>query len=108
MSGSQRGQRWGGDRRGGRDNCRGGDSAKTHTYNERVVAINRVTKAVNGGRRFTYTAPLILGDGDGMVGIGYGKTKKVPAAIAKGVEEAKKNFFRAPRIQSTIPHPVQG
>jgi small subunit ribosomal protein S5 len=49
-----------------------------------------------------------VGDGDGMVGVGYGKAKEVPAAIAKGVEEAKKNFFRVPRIQSTIPHPVQG
>ena len=51
---------------------------------------------------------MIVGDGDGMVGVGYGKAKEVPAAIAKGVEEAKKHFFRVPRIQGTIPHPVQG
>jgi small subunit ribosomal protein S5 len=51
---------------------------------------------------------VIVGDGDGMVGVGYGKAKEVPAAIAKGVEEAKKHFFKVPRIQGTIPHPVQG
>ncbi len=51
---------------------------------------------------------MVVGDGDGMVGVGYGKAKEVPAAIAKGVEEAKKAFFRVPRIQGTIPHPVQG
>ena len=77
-------------------------------YVERVVAINRVAKVVKGGRRFSFTALVIVGDGDGMVGVGYGKAKEVPAAIAKGVEEAKKHFFRVPRIQGTIPHPVQG
>jgi len=108
MSGPQRGQRSGGDRRGGRDNRRGGDSADKTAYIERVVAINRVAKVVKGGRRFSFTALVIVGDGDGMVGVGYGKAKEVPAAIAKGVEEAKKHFFRVPRIQGTIPHPVQG
>jgi small subunit ribosomal protein S5 len=63
---------------------------------------------VKGGRRFSFTALVIVGDGDGMVGVGYGKAKEVPAAIAKGVEEAKKHFFKVPRIQGTIPHPVQG
>ena len=77
-------------------------------YIERVVAINRVAKVVKGGRRFSFTALVVVGDGDGMVGVGYGKAKEVPAAIAKGVEEAKKSFFRVPRIQGTIPHPVQG
>ena len=77
-------------------------------YVERVVAINRVAKVVKGGRRFSFTALVVVGDGDGMVGVGYGKAKEVPAAIAKGVEEAKKAFFRVPRIQGTIPHPVQG
>ena len=77
-------------------------------YIERVVAINRVAKVVKGGRRFSFTALVIVGDGDGMVGVGYGKAKEVPAAIAKGVEEAKKSFFRVPRSQGTIPHPVQG
>ena len=75
---------------------------------ERVVAINRVSKVVQGGRRFSFTALVVVGDGNGMVGVGYGKAKEVPAAIAKGVEEAKKSFFRVPRIGGTIPHPVQG
>jgi small subunit ribosomal protein S5 len=107
MSGSQqRGQRAGGGR-GGRDGGRGGQQEKSQ-YLERVVAINRVAKVVKGGRRFSFTALVIVGDGEGLVGVGYGKAKEVPAAIAKGVEEAKKNFFRVPRIQGTIPHPVQG
>jgi small subunit ribosomal protein S5 len=75
---------------------------------ERVVTINRVSKVVQGGRRFSFTALVVVGDGNGMVGVGYGKAKEVPAAIAKGVEEAKKSFFRVPRIGGTIPHPVQG
>ena len=107
MSGAQRGQRSGGERRGGRDDRRG-QAADKNQYIERVVAINRVAKVVKGGRRFSFTALVIVGDGDGLVGVGYGKAKEVPAAIAKGVEEAKKNFFRVPRIQGTIPHPVQG
>ncbi len=108
MSGAQRGQRSGGsgDRRQ-RDGGRGGGAEKS-VYIERVVAINRVAKVVKGGRRFSFTALVIVGDGDGMVGVGYGKAKEVPAAIAKGVEEAKKAFFKVPRIQGTIPHPVQG
>ena len=108
MSGPQRGQRAGGDRRGGRDDRRGAQGADKTAYVERVVAINRVAKVVKGGRRFSFTALVVVGDGDGMVGVGYGKAKEVPAAIAKGVEEAKKHFFRVPRIQGTIPHPVQG
>ena len=63
---------------------------------------------MKGGRRFSFTALVIVGDGEGLVGVGYGKAKEVPAAIAKGVEEAKKAFFKVPRIQGTIPHPVQG
>ena len=108
MSGAQRGQRSGGsgDRRQ-RDDRRGGGPEKS-VYIERVVAINRVAKVVKGGRRFSFTALVIVGDGDGQVGVGYGKAKEVPTAIAKGVEEAKKSFFRVPRIQGTIPHPVQG
>ena len=106
MSGPQRG-RAGGERRGNRDDRRGGQAEKSQ-YIERVVAINRVAKVVKGGRRFSFTALVIVGDGDGLVGVGYGKAKEVPAAIAKGVEEAKKHFFRVPRIQGTIPHPVQG
>ena len=108
MSGPQRGQRSGGDRGGrGRDDRRGG--ADKSQYLERVVAINRVAKVVKGGRRFSFTALVVVGDGNGMVGVGYGKAKEVPAAISKGVEEAKKNFFRVPRIEDrTIPHRVQG
>jgi small subunit ribosomal protein S5 len=107
MSGSQRrGGGAGGDRRG-RDDRRGQGAEKSN-YIERVVAINRVAKVVKGGRRFSFTALVVVGDGDGTVGVGYGKAKEVPAAIAKGVEEAKKHFFTVPRIQGTIPHPVQG
>jgi len=92
-----------------RDNRRDRDSAAEKTaFVERVVTINRVAKVVKGGRRFSFTALVVVGDGDGTVGVGYGKAKEVPAAIAKGVEEAKKHFFKVPRIQKTIPHPIQG
>lgn len=98
------------DRRGGRqsdrrDNRRGEEK---NQYVERVVTINRVSKVVKGGRRFSFTALVVVGDGEGTVGVGYGKAKEVPAAIAKGVEEAKKNFFRVPMIRRTITHLVQG
>ncbi|WP_028852100.1 30S ribosomal protein S5 [Thermocrispum municipale] len=96
------------DRRDRRDGGRGGAAQEKNPHLERVVAINRVAKVVKGGRRFSFTALVVVGDGDGQVGVGYGKAKEVPAAIAKGVEEAKKNFFRVPRIAGTIPHPVQG
>jgi small subunit ribosomal protein S5 len=85
-----------------------GSAPEKSAYVERVVAINRVAKVVKGGRRFSFTALVIVGDGDGTVGVGYGKAKEVPAAIAKGVEEAKKHFFKVPRIGATIPHPIQG
>ncbi|MFD1494967.1 30S ribosomal protein S5 [Streptosporangium lutulentum] len=105
----RRGGAAGGERRDGRrDDRRGGNADKGVSYIERVVKINRVAKVVKGGRRFSFTALVIVGDGNGMVGVGYGKAKEVPAAIAKGVEEAKKSFFRVPRIQGTIPHIVQG
>jgi small subunit ribosomal protein S5 len=108
MSGGQQRRGGGGDRRGGgRDGGRG-QAAEKSAFIERVVAINRVAKVVKGGRRFSFTALVVVGDGDGTVGVGYGKAKEVPAAIAKGVEEAKKAFFKVPRIQGTIPHPVQG
>jgi small subunit ribosomal protein S5 len=95
-----------GGQRDGRGGGRGGAEKSNHI--ERVVAINRVAKVVKGGRRFSFTALVVVGDGEGQVGVGYGKAKEVPAAIAKGVEEAKKHFFRVPRIASTIPHPIQG
>lgn len=111
MNTSQRGAngRQSGDRRG-RDDRRSRDkqNERKDEYLERVVAINRVSKVVQGGRRFSFTALVVVGDGEGTVGVGYGKAKEVPAAIAKGVEEAKKHFFRVPLIQRTIPHPVQG
>ena len=93
------------DKRDRRDSA---DSRDKSPYIERVVFINRVAKVVSGGRRFSFTALVVLGDGNGMVGVGYGKAKEVPQAIAKAVEEAKKSFFKVPRIQGTIPHPVQG
>ncbi|KAB8167205.1 MULTISPECIES: 30S ribosomal protein S5 [Streptomyces] len=108
MAGPQRrGGGAGGERRDrkGRD---GGSAAEKTAYVERVVAINRVAKVVQGGRRFSFTALVVVGDGDGTVGVGYGKAKEVPAAIAKGVEAAKKHFFKVPRIQGTIPHPIKG
>ena len=91
------------DRKDGR-----GSAVEKTQYIERVVSINRVAKVVKGGRRFSFTALVIVGDGNGTVGVGYGKAREVPTAISKGVEEAKKNFFRVPRVAQTIPHPVQG
>jgi small subunit ribosomal protein S5 len=99
-------------RRGGRERNpnqqRGARDSEKSQFLERVVTINRVSKVVKGGRRFSFTALVIVGDGNGLVGVGYGKAREVPTAISKGVEEAKKNFFRVPRVGATIPHPVQG
>ena len=116
----QRGERGGRNERGGRgdrnerggrgrrDDRRGGAQDERDKYIERVVTINRVAKTVKGGRNMSFTALVVVGDGQGMVGVGYGKAKEVPAAIQKGAEEARKNFFRVPMIGGTIPHPVQG
>ena len=102
-----------GGRRGGRDRNQGGRDRNSrdrgdNQFLERVVTINRVSKVVKGGRRFSFTALVVVGDGNGLVGVGYGKAREVPLAISKGVEEAKRNFFRVPRVGATIPHPVQG
>ncbi|MCX6485790.1 MAG: 30S ribosomal protein S5 [Rhodoluna sp.] len=104
---AEREARRGSRERGPRNERRDREENKS-AFLERVVNINRVSKVVQGGRRFSFTALVVVGDGDGMVGVGYGKAKEVPAAIAKGVEEAKKSFFRVPRVNKTIPHPVQG
>ena len=122
MPGAQRGGFGGGDRAGGAGDRAGGDRrdrrggrdgrrdapVEKNPLLERIVVTNRVAKVVKGGRRFSFTALVVVGDGDGSVGVGYGKAKEIPAAIAKGVEEAKKYMFKVPRIASTIPHPVQG
>lgn len=110
-SGKGRGRSDKGRGRGGRGRGRDrnkGSQDDRDKYLERVVTINRVSKVVKGGRRFSFTALVVVGDGEGMVGVGYGKAKEVPQAIAKGVEEAKKNFFQVPMIRRTITHTVQG
>ena len=103
----ERNERNGRNDRGGRNDRRNQQDERSQ-FIERVVTINRVSKVVKGGRRFSFTALVIVGDGQGMVGVGYGKAQEVPAAIQKGAEEARKNFFRVPMINGTITHPVQG
>ncbi len=77
-------------------------------YEERTIKVNRVAKVVKGGRRFSFTALMVIGDGNGRVGLGYGKAKEAGLAVQKGIEEAKKNLFDVPLAGSTITHPVIG
>lgn len=75
---------------------------------EQVININRVTKVVKGGRNFRFSALVVIGDGDGHVGIGTGKAKEVPEAISKAVEDAKKRLIFVPRVGTTVPHHIEG
>jgi small subunit ribosomal protein S5 len=77
-------------------------------YEERTIRVNRVSKVVKGGRRFSFAALMVVGDGNGKVGLGYGKAKEAGLAVQKGIEEARKNMFDVPLAGSTITHPIVG
>ena len=85
-----------------------GSTTEANELKERVVDINRVAKVVKGGRRFSFTALVVVGDENGMVGAGYGKAREVPLAIQKAIEDAKKSMFRVPRYKNTITHEIIG
>ena len=82
--------------------------ASTLDLKEHVVAINRVSKTVKGGRIFKFAALVVVGDGNGIVGFGIGKSGEVPDSIRKGIEDAKKNVFTVPVVGTTIPHEITG
>ena len=77
-------------------------------FEERTIKVNRVSKVVKGGRRFSFTALMVIGDGNGRVGLGYGKAKEAGLAVQKGIEEARKNLFEVPIAGTTIVYPVLG
>jgi small subunit ribosomal protein S5 len=84
------------------------DAAQEEQYVEKVITINRVSKVVKGGKRFSFTALIAVGNGNGTVGCGYGKANDVASAIRKGLSNAKKNFFKVPVRGQTIPHEIIG
>jgi small subunit ribosomal protein S5 len=97
-----------GNRRGGERRNRRSRDEKRDEMLDRVVTINRVAKVHKGGRTFSFAALVVVGDGNGTVGVGYGKSREVPAAIAKGTLDAKKHLFSVPRVRGTVTHPVIG